>query len=102
MLLDSGTYFQSGQQRAPSDQGVLVISSNFNPEVAFLKQLELRFVAFRFRISSAEMIPFNNQCINNDFSSRSSCPNNSAVTLRCTGTQLLFNTRFQYYVIPVI
>lgn len=101
-LLCSGTYFKSGQQRVHSDQGVLVISSNFNPEVHFLKQLEPRFVAFRVRISSVAMMPFNNQCINNFLSYRSSCPDNSAVTLRCTGTQVLFNIHFQYIVNPVI
>ncbi|XP_075905949.1 transmembrane protease serine 2-like [Nelusetta ayraudi] len=56
MGFSSGTYSQSGQQAAPSDQSILVISSNFNPEVSFLKQLQLR----------------------------SSCPGNNAVTLRCT------------------
>lgn len=94
MHLDSGTYSQSGQQGAPSDQRVLVISSNFNPEVSFLKQLQLRFVTFIFRIGPVVMIPVSNYSIDDFPSSRSSCPNNNAVTLRCTGTQVLFNIRF--------
>lgn len=94
MRLDSGTYSQSGQQAAPSDQSVLVISSNFNPEVSLLKQLQLRFVSFTFRISPVVMIAVSNYCIDYFPSSRSSCPANNAVTLRCTGTQVVFNICF--------
>ncbi|XP_031716393.1 transmembrane protease serine 2-like [Anarrhichthys ocellatus] len=51
-----GTYFKSGQQQTDSDDGYLIAKSDFNPEASILQQLVLS----------------------------NSCPNNSAVTLRCT------------------
>ncbi|XP_037632097.1 transmembrane protease serine 2-like [Sebastes umbrosus] len=51
-----GTYFKSGQQQTDSDDGFLIVKSDFNPEASILQQLVLS----------------------------DTCPNNSAVTLRCT------------------
>ncbi|KAM6932150.1 transmembrane protease serine 2-like [Lycodopsis pacificus] len=51
-----GTYFKSGQQQTDSDVGYLIAKSDFNPEASILQQL----------VRS------------------NTCPNNSAVTLRCT------------------
>ncbi|XP_035536320.1 transmembrane protease serine 2-like [Morone saxatilis] len=50
------TYFKSGQQKTDSDDGFLLVKSDFNPEASILQQLVLS----------------------------DTCPNNSAVTLRCT------------------
>uniref|UniRef100_A0A8C4H1M3 Transmembrane serine protease 2 n=1 Tax=Dicentrarchus labrax TaxID=13489 RepID=A0A8C4H1M3_DICLA len=47
-----GTYFKSGQQKTDSDDGFLLVKSDFNPEASILQH--------------------------------NTCPNNSAVTLRCT------------------
>ncbi|KAM8904377.1 transmembrane protease serine 2-like [Spinachia spinachia] len=51
-----GTYFKSGQQTADSEDGYLMAKSDFDPEASILQQLVLS----------------------------NTCPNNSAVTLRCT------------------
>ncbi|XP_034404928.1 transmembrane protease serine 2-like [Cyclopterus lumpus] len=51
-----GTYFKSGQRQTDSDDGYLIAKSAFNPEASILQQLVLS----------------------------NTCPNNSAVTLRCT------------------
>ncbi|XP_056229545.1 transmembrane protease serine 2-like [Seriola aureovittata] len=51
-----GTYFKSGQQKTDSDDGFLMVKSDFNPEAFILQQLELS----------------------------KTCPNNSVVTLHCT------------------
>ncbi|XP_040043148.2 transmembrane protease serine 2 isoform X2 [Gasterosteus aculeatus] len=52
----SGTYFKSGQQTADSGDGYLMPKPDFDPEASILQQLVLS----------------------------NTCPNNSAVTLRCT------------------
>ncbi|XP_037304494.2 transmembrane protease serine 2-like [Pungitius pungitius] len=51
-----GTYFKSGQQTSALDDGYLMAKSGFDPEASILQQLVLS----------------------------NTCPNNSAVTLRCT------------------
>ncbi|XP_027136507.1 transmembrane protease serine 2 isoform X2 [Larimichthys crocea] len=51
-----GTYFKSGQQKADSDGGFLIVKSDFNPEASILQQLVLS----------------------------DTCPNNSVATLFCT------------------
>ncbi|XP_070685509.1 transmembrane protease serine 2-like [Pempheris klunzingeri] len=50
------TYFKSDRQKADSDDGFLTVKSDFKPEASILQQLVLS----------------------------NTCPNNSAVTLRCT------------------
>nr|XP_020455945.1 transmembrane protease serine 2-like [Monopterus albus] len=59
-----GTYFKSGQQKTDSDDGFLIVKSDFNPEVFILQQLMFR----------------------------NTCPNSSVVTLRCTDCGRGMNT----------
>lgn len=42
MRFDRGTYFKSGQQKRDSDDGFLIVKSDFNPEASILQQLVLR------------------------------------------------------------
>lgn len=39
---DRGTYFKSDKQKTDSDDGFLIVKSDFNPEASILQQLVLR------------------------------------------------------------
>lgn len=54
MWFDRGTYFQSGQQKTASNDGVLTVTSDFNPEASILQQLVLGFVDRSRSISSSQ------------------------------------------------
>lgn len=88
-----GTYFKSGQQKTDSEDGFLRVKSDFKSDVSILQQLVLRLVNWLVTIRSLTLN--NNQCEPNSTSNvcffpicSDICPENSVVTLRCTGMLL--------------